>query len=81
MNRTAFAFLAALSLCVAPPTFSQGQTSDSVLRVAPGSRAAVEIKLADVARKKIHEVIATTALVEPDPRLVAHIDAPIAARV
>lgn len=81
MNRAAFAFLAALSLCVAPPAFSQGQTSDSVLRVAPGSRAAVEIKLADVARKKIHEVIATTALVEPDPRLVAHIDAPIAARV
>jgi cobalt-zinc-cadmium efflux system membrane fusion protein len=76
--KCAFAAPAAKTNHAAPQLATR---ASGVVKVATGSQAERDIRIAPVVTRRLAEIISATALVEPDAREVAQIAPPIAARV
>lgn len=82
MNRPPIVVLLALLIAIAPAYGLAAPAADgAVLKVALDSELQRQIVLKPVERQRLRDVIAATALIEPDANAVAHITSRISGRV
>ncbi|MDO8431428.1 MAG: efflux RND transporter periplasmic adaptor subunit [Candidatus Binatus sp.] len=85
MNHTIASLMLALLLAVASPAMAGAATdklpAKGTISLGQGSKAQADLKFAEIKRKRLSNLIAATAMIEPDARKIAHVTPRIRARV